>query len=206
MSNHKVNCWEELFNAAFGAYRSGNFATSLEYCLHAISRYSCDHPKDKIIEWRSIAINLELEFLGKSTADPCEKCSCVIPNNIQIVRWFILRAFILYRIFRGKRVAHDHTNAKCIRDTLDSATKLIHLHELCNEEEFSYLKSECRLKLCLIEIDYLDVDPWFSYKKLKRSKKTWETSNQDDVEQGKVIGEYLTKVLLRCMAWYIRRR
>lgn len=129
------------------------------------------------------------------------KCKCPVSSDTEIARWYILKAFIIYKMILTNEISHEDTHVKLGRLMLHYAVRVIHIARLCNDQEFEYLKKECKLKMVVLYVDYLD-RPWEARAVLTKLK---QTSPLGPENQDAFIEEYIKKTEYQCMMWYIRR-
>lgn len=195
--------WESAFRSAFTEFSNNNLSFALIQCRHFISRYIQAYPDSPIAQWEQYSHAIEDTVIGKNVPPHGENCKCPIPTEINLVRWFCLKCFILFRMVVLRVITHERENIDTVRWSQINAAKAIHEYGFCNEDEFAYLKTECRLKYAILTIDYLFDDPWAGWSMLKKLNKNRRYHESD---QNNTIASYLTKAEAACMIYYITKR
>jgi len=196
---------EDSFAVAFSALMSNNLLFALIECKHALSRYCSEYPVSTLAEYDLCTHEIEDSVIPKKMSKdfpPHTKgCKCRAPSDVEAVRWFALKSFVLFRMVHVKKVSHEEHNIKRVRSMFLQVPRIIHLYGLCNTEEFAYLKMECKLKYAILTIDYLPENPWKAWKMLKSLR---YTKLQNDTTSRALITAYLSKAEGACMMYYLR--
>lgn len=135
------------------------------------------------------------------------KCTCPVPTDNELVRWYILKAFVVYKMILCNKITHEDNNVIRAKTMLQYAAKLIHVADLCHEKEFAHLKRECKIKMMILYTDFLD-RPWEARSILKRLRQqsTDEMGKRFEDRDDAFLDEYTEKIEYRCMMWYIRKK